>query len=77
MKILVVAGLAESLINFRGPLLAALLAKGLQVHVAAANLPKGNAVRQELQAQGCLVHNVPMHRTGTNPISDAFTLWQL
>ena len=77
MKILVVAGLAESLINFRGPLLAALLAKGLQVHVAAANLPEGNAVRQELLALGCVVHNVPMHRTGTNPFSDAFTLWRL
>jgi glycosyltransferase involved in cell wall biosynthesis len=77
MKILVVAGLSESLINFRGPLLAALQAKGLQVHVAAPNLPEGSAVRQQLKALGYVVHNVPIRRTGTNPAADAFILWQL
>lgn len=77
MKMLVIAGLAESLINFRGPLLATLQAKGLQVHVAAPNLPLGSAVRQQLQALGYVVHSVPMRRTGTNPVADAFTLWQL
>lgn len=77
MKILVIAGLAESLINFRGPLLVALSAKGLQVHVAAPNLPEGSAVRLQLQALDYVVHSVPMHRTGTNPVADAYTLWQL
>lgn len=77
MKILIIAGLAESLLNFRGPLLAALQAKGMQVHVAAPNLPEGSGVCQQLQAQGYVVHSVPMRRTGTNPVADAFTLWQL
>lgn len=77
MKILVIAGLAESLINFRGPLLAALQAKGLEVHVAAPNLGEGCAVRQQLHALGLVVHNVPMRRTGTNPVADASTLWRL
>lgn len=77
MKIMVIAGLAESLINFRGPLLAAFQAKGLKVHVAAPNIFENGAVWQKLQALGYVVHNVPMHRTGTNPMADAFTLWQL
>ncbi len=63
--------------HFRGPLLATLQAKGLQVHVAAPNLPEGNGVRQQLQALGYVVHNLPMRRTGTNPVADAYTLWQM
>ena len=77
MRILVIASLAESLINFRGPLLAAFQTKGQQVHVAAPNLFEDSVVRKKLQAMGYVVHNVPMHRTGTNPVADAFTLWQL
>lgn len=77
MSILVIASLAESLINFRGPLLAAFQAKGLQVHVGAPNLSEDSALRQKLQALGYVVHNVPMRRTGTNPVADAVTLWHL
>ena len=77
MRILVIASLAESLINFRGPLLAALQAKGLQVHVVAPDLPEGCAVRQQLQTLGYAVHNVHMRRTGTNPVADVLTLLQL
>jgi len=77
MSFLVIASFPESLLLFRGPLLAALQAKGLQVHVAAPNLPRGSAVRQQLQALGFVVHSVPMNRTGTNPVADALTLWQL
>ena len=58
-------------------MLAALHAKGMQVHVAAPNLPEGSALRQQLQALGYVVHSLPMSRTGTNPMADACTLWQL
>ena len=80
MKILVIAGLADSLINFRGPLIAALKAKGLDVHVAAPDLPEHSAVRLQLQAMRLTVHQVPMLRTGTNPLADlrtALALWRL
>lgn len=77
MSFLVIASFPESLLHFRGPLLAALQAKGLQVHVAAPNLPEGSVIRQQLQVLGYVVHSVPMCRTGTNPVADAFTLWQL
>jgi glycosyltransferase involved in cell wall biosynthesis len=77
MPFLVIASFPGSLLHFRGPLLAAFQAKGRQVHVAAPNLPEDSAVRQQLQALGYVVHNLPMRRTGTNPVADALTLWQL
>ncbi len=77
MKFLLIAGLAESLLNFRGPLIAALQACGLQVHVAAPDLPAGHATRLALEARNLAVHNIPMRRTGTNPVADLQTLWAL
>jgi glycosyltransferase involved in cell wall biosynthesis len=80
MRFLLIAGLADSLINFRGPLIAALQAKGLDVHVAAPDLPAHSHVRMQLQAMGLTVHQVPMLRTGTNPLADlhtVFALWRL
>lgn len=77
MKILVIAGLADSLINFRGPLLAAFQDKGLEVHVAAPDLPEYNSMRLQLQGLGLVVHNVPMRRTSTNPAIDFLTMLQL
>lgn len=76
-RFLMIASLAESLINFRGPLIAALQARGLQVHVAAPDLPHGDPIRQQLQSLGVVVHNVPLRRTGTNPVADLQTLWSL
>lgn len=80
MKFLLIASLAESLLNFRGPLIAALQARGLQVHVAAPDLPAGQITRLQLEALGLTVHNTPIRRTGTNPYSDLrtfFALWAL
>jgi glycosyltransferase involved in cell wall biosynthesis len=77
MKILLIAGLAESLINFRGPLILALRARGACVHVAAPGLPPSCPTRLQLQAMGVLVHEVPMARTGTNPLADLRTIWAL
>lgn len=77
MRILLVAGLADSLINFRGPLMAALQARGLDVHVAAPDMPPQSRTRQQLQALGLTVHEVPMARTGTNPLDDLRTTWAL
>lgn len=77
MKILLIAGLADSLINFRGPLIEALQAKGLVVHVAAPDLPQDSPLYLELEAMGLTVHEVPMVRTGTNPLADLRTAWAL
>jgi glycosyltransferase involved in cell wall biosynthesis len=77
MSFLVIASFPESLLHFRGQLLAALQAEGLQVHVAAPDLLEGSAMRHQLQALGLVVHSVRMRRTGTNPLADALTFFQL
>ena len=80
MKFLLIAGLAESLNNFRGPLIAALQARGLEVHVAAPDMPVGSALRLQFEARGLGVHSIPMGRTGTNPVADLrsmLAMWTL
>jgi glycosyltransferase involved in cell wall biosynthesis len=79
-RFLLIAGLAESLSNFRGPLIKALQDAGVEVHAAAPLLYPGNPVRLALEAKGILVHSVPLRRTGTNPLSDLIALlalWRL
>jgi len=70
MKVLVIASFAESLLQFRGPLLSAISASGHAVHVAAPGLAAGNTTGQQLGGMGLCVHNVSMQRTGTNPWAD-------
>jgi len=80
MTFLLIASFADSILSFRGPLLDALLARGLSVHVAAPDLPADSPMRQRLEARGIQVHDIPLRRTGTNPLADAATLlhlWQL
>jgi len=77
VKILIIASLAESLINFRGPLIAALQTKGLDVHVAAPDIPANSTMCLQLQSMGLSVHQVFMSRTGTNPLADLRTAWAL
>lgn len=80
MKFLLIAGFPDSLLQFRGPLIDALQAQNLQVHVAAPDLPEGNAMRQRLEAKGLVIHDIPLRRTGMNPIADLqcmLHLWRL
>ncbi len=77
MTVLIVASLAESLINFRGPLIAAFQSEGMKVHVAAPGLATDCSVRQQLEAQGCVVHTIPLSRTGINPLLDIGSLVSL
>ncbi|UIF91638.1 glycosyltransferase family 4 protein [Cupriavidus sp. UYPR2.512] len=77
MRFLMIASYAESLIAFRGPLIAALQQKGLEVHIAAPDLPAGHQVRAALESRGVVVHHVPLQRTGMNPLADARTLLAL
>jgi glycosyltransferase involved in cell wall biosynthesis len=74
---LLIAGYPDSLLNFRGPLLRALLAEGLKVHVAAPDLPPNSMIRQQLEALGVQVHEVALKRTGMNPLADMTTVYHL
>lgn len=74
-KIVVIAGLAESLIRFRGELLDAMRANG---HEVAAIAPEDDdSVRQRLAEKGIAYHVVPMARAGVNPWSDLLYLLRL
>lgn len=80
MSFLLIAGFPDSLLNFRGPLIDALRTSGLQVHVAAPDLQADSGVRQALEAKGLVVHNIPLRRTGMNPLADLHTmlvLWRI
>lgn len=73
-KFLLVAGFPESLLHFRGPLIAALQGAGFQVHVAAPGVPLGHPLRRQLEGGGLVVHSIPLQRTGSNPLSDLSVL---
>ena len=76
-KILLIAGLPESLLNFRGPLLRALMAERLELHVAAPDLPASSTIRQQLESMGVFVHEVALKRAGINPLADLLTVYHL
>lgn len=76
MKVLIVASLAESLINFRGHLMIALQEKGLEVHVAAPRSAECE-IRNALESLGIVTHEIRLSRTGMNPLMDIVSLWTL
>lgn len=72
MRILVLAGFSESLINFRGHLLRSMIRKGYEVHVAAPNLLCDSRTLVALREMGATAHDLSMERTGVNPVKDFF-----
>jgi len=80
MTFLLIAGFPDSILHFRGALIEALQARGQQVHVAAPGLGPDSAVRGQLQARGVTAHDIPLRRTGMNPLADLLclaSLWRL
>lgn len=75
MKIIVVASLAWSLVNFRGALLKALADSGADVIACA---PEDDpAVTAALAVFGVRYHRIDMQRTARNPFADLGTLREL
>ncbi|QNI52882.1 putative alpha-galactosyltransferase [Synechococcus sp. BIOS-E4-1] len=77
MRVLVIAGFAESLLNFRGPLLSAMIARGLEVHVAAPNLFEDFCIRKKLELLSLNLHDICLYRASTNPLTDLKLLCSL
>ena len=69
-KILILGSFAESLVNFRGPLVFALSRK-LEVHVAAPQIKSNTKIESVLKKYNVKVHEIPINRTGINPFCDA------
>jgi glycosyltransferase involved in cell wall biosynthesis len=78
MRIVVVAGHAPSLVNFRAPLLAALVARGHKV-IALAPPEKGGgqATEAALRTMDVALLRYPLDRGGVNPVRDATTILEL
>ena len=72
---LVIGGLPNSLVNFRGPLMKAMRMKGHTV-CAAANGPDSDT-EAKLREMGVEYHPVRIARTGMNPWADVMTFLDL
>lgn len=72
MKVLMLASLSYSLVNFRGRLLEALLDAGHEVVACAPD--QDQAVIDRLAVMGIRFRAVPMARAGLNPLNDLATL---
>ncbi|MBU1039540.1 MAG: glycosyltransferase family 4 protein [Proteobacteria bacterium] len=81
MRIVIVAGYAPSLVNFRAPLLRALVARGHKVVALAPPDEKGRMdaldIEAALRAMGVELVRFPMQRGGVNPWQDLRTLLAL
>lgn len=76
-RILIVAGLHSSLINFRGSLIKALCDAGMEVHAAAPRLTSNPMVMEKLNKWGVTCHDIYLQRAGINPATDIFGLLNL
>lgn len=75
MRVVVIAGWAPSLLKFRGPLLAAMVARGHEVIAMAPEPETGGAtVRQGLAALGVGFDPIELQRTGVDPRADLLTV---
>lgn len=74
-RVTVLGGFALSLLNFRGPLLRALVESGHEVIASAPDV--SDDVRLALQALGTTCREVPMQRAGLSPSGDLHTLFSL
>ncbi len=74
MKFLIIASYSASILKFRGALIAAIQNAGFEIHIAAPEFDVYLEERDSLVALGYIVHDIPMQRTGTDPIADSKTL---
>lgn len=70
MKFLMISSFLPSVLNFRGKLLEAISAHGYEIHIMAPEFSSFPEEQQKLQALGYHLHEIPMQRTGTNPLAD-------
>lgn len=79
-RVLLIAGFAESVTKFRGPLIEAMRGCGVSVDVAAPDVENAPGLKIALANIGVGLHNIALRRNGTNPISDimlGFSLFRL
>lgn len=73
--IVIVAGFTPSLINFRGPLLRDLIARGYRVSACGPEAPED--IVRKLNDLGIEFYQYPLDRTGLNPLRDLRSFYAL
>ena len=74
MKFLIFANYLPHVINFRGKLLETISNLDYEIHVLTPNLDNYQKELNYLSELGYYVHEIPLQRTGTNPLTDFSTL---
>ena len=74
MKLLIIASYPGSILKFRGALIKALQDKGFEIHIAAPEFDNHPEDVKALKNLGYTLHDIPLQRTGTNPLKDAAAL---
>jgi glycosyltransferase involved in cell wall biosynthesis len=69
-KFLIISSFLPFVLNFRGKLLEAIAVNDFEIHIMAPELEKFAAEKQKIIQLGYHLHEIPMQRTGTNPIAD-------
>lgn len=77
MKFLMISSFLPSVLNFRGKLLEAIHHQGHEIHIIAPDLELFQPEMDKLKSFGYSVYSVEMQRTGTNPIADIKTLFEI
>lgn len=73
MKVLIIAGYTPSLINFRGDLIKAIVREGHEVIAVGPEL----GFEKEIEELGARFAQLPIVRTGTNPLNDILLLKEI
>ena len=73
--IVIISSQAFSLINFRGPLIKALVADGMRVYALAPDY--SDELRQQVKLLGAEPVDYNFARTGMNPLMDGFNMFRL
>lgn len=70
MKFLMISSFLPSVLNFRGKLLEAISAHDYEIHIMAPEFASFPEEQKKLEVLGYHLHEIPMQRTGTNPLAD-------
>lgn len=68
MKLLILASFADSLVNFRGPLIERLVKEGHVVYTCAPDIDA--TLRARIEVLGATAHSINLQRTRTSLLSD-------
>lgn len=74
-RLLVLSSFAWSLVHFRGEMLKSFVKLGYEVHAAAPDMSP--EISHELEAIGCVPHEISLSRQGINPLRDLIFLWRV